>query len=114
MGTSRRPALRFVSPLALLVAGLGVVSLACYKPSIVDGKLKCNPDAGAAHACPDGFKCETSTQLCKMHPNNDAAPDLPMDGPVDLPEVKAETMCFPSNPTCTPATTGLCDPACQT
>jgi len=116
MATSRRAALRFVSPLALMIASLGAVSFACYKPSIADGKLRCNPDAGAAHACPEGFKCEVSTQLCKMHPNNDASPEVMTDagdggGVVDA--IDAEVSCFQPDPTCTPSTAGLCDPACQ-
>ena len=100
----------------MFAAALGALSFACYKPSIVDGKLRCNVDAGV-HACPEGFQCETSSGLCKMHPNNDAAPDMPTDGGEvgDGADGKdADAVCFQTTPTCASTPTGICDPACQT
>jgi hypothetical protein len=101
--------------LASVVAALG----GCYKPNVVDGKLRCNLDAGAGKAqCPEGFKCELSSMTCKKHPNDGGvdmvidAPgiDAPGDAPVDTP-----TVCFMPKANCTATPdAGLCDPFCQT
>jgi hypothetical protein len=112
-----RSQLQFAGPilLALIVAS----SLGCYRPNVVDGKLKCNFDAGVGKAsCPEGFKCELSSMTCKRHPNNDGGLDLKidasdMDAPVDGPtDGGMDVDCFTPRANCT-ADAGLCDPYCQ-
>jgi hypothetical protein len=95
----------------LLVMLLGALPLACYKPNILDGGLKC-ADAGAK-ACPEGFRCDRGT--CWRNPDGggesrpDAVADVAdaRDGS-DTPDVA----CFEALPNCTPGS-GLCDPVCQ-
>ena len=53
MASRRRSIPGLLSP--LLVVLVCTLQLACYKPNILDGGLKC-ADAGAK-ACPDGFTC---------------------------------------------------------
>jgi len=110
MGTSRRSASHLVSSLALLL--VGAVPLACFKPAIVDGGLKCNVDAGAK-ACPEGFKCD-SDGLCKRHPDGGMDKVTSEVMPEVMPEAMPETMCLQPVAGCTPTSTGMCDPVCQT
>jgi hypothetical protein len=105
--------------LALCIAA-GSISLggaACYRPNIKDGGLKCNLDAGAAHACPEGFTCDLNLLQCWKGPHGDGGPS---DVPVDMPdghEAGPEVVpppCFDARPNCDPSDAGLCDPLCQT
>jgi hypothetical protein len=108
--------MRFVAPLALLL--VGAAPLACYRPAIVDGKLKCNVDAGVGHACPEGFKCDLATQLCWKHPDAggvDMGGDTDGSGDADGPttDVDSGPICIVQpDPNCAPGA-GTCDPACQ-
>ena len=101
----------------LLVALIGVAQSGCYKPKIKDGGFRCNLDAGVGKACPEGFKCDTSTMQCWRMPR-DGGPDTDgsferTDSEVgDVPDVKP-TICFDARPDCTPRP-GLCDPFCRT
>src|SRR5262245_10707314 len=115
----RRSISYFLGPLAVLIAV--TQQLACYKPNIVDGGLRCKADAGT-RSCPEGFKCDTATQLCWKHLDGgiDRKPDGPTnvdgrDGP-DLPDgpagSDADAPCFEAKPGCTPDN-GACDPYCQ-
>lgn len=111
MEPSRRSVVRFVPPLALLLAC--AVPLACFKPAVVDGGFKCNTAAGAKR-CPDGFTCDTDG-FCKRHPT-DGGRDMITDGPNDgdaPTDLMPETMCIQPVAGCTSGP-GMCDPACQT
>ena len=93
-----------------MVILLGGPQLACYKPNILDGGLRC-ADAGAK-ACPEGFKCDRG--LCWR-------PDGSADRPDAVPDVvdardasdAYDGPCFEALPGCTPGA-GMCDPVCQT
>jgi len=114
MRTWRRSALRFVPPLALLLAA--AAPLACFKPAVVDGGLKCNMTAGAKR-CPDGFTCDSGDGFCKRHPSDGGVDKMPVSDASDAPEVGDVPSdqgqdCFQPVAGCTPGT-GMCDPACQ-
>jgi hypothetical protein len=80
----------------------------CYRPSIVDGKLECGP----ANACPDGFSCVSGHcwQGGIVSPPDGGSEDTGL--PVDMSET--EVACVGAVPGCTPSSTGVCDPVCQT
>jgi hypothetical protein len=110
-----------------LVAGI-VGSLACYSPKISPGGFKCNIGILPPHDCPDGFVCNTSTNLCVHGPIVDAAADQPTvetNPPIDAPpaekpaaeaghDAPTEAACFKPPTTCTAAAGLTCDPVCQT
>lgn len=111
MASRRRSIPGLLSPLLLML--LGAVQLACYKPNILDGGLKC-ADAGAK-ACPEGFTCK----LGFCYRPDAGAESRPPDAPVDMVDARDASdaydgPCFEALPAsaCTPAP-GLCDPACQ-
>src|SRR5262245_32935112 len=117
MGTSRRSAMHLVSPVALLLAG---AALACYRPNIAAMPgLRCNMAAGGKD-CPDGFKCEVASQICKRNPS-DAGPSDVRDANMDADGRDAMDadgagdadgpVCF-DKPGCQPGP-GMCDPACR-
>jgi len=116
MGTSRRSALRFLPPFALLLAG--AVPLACFKPAIVDGGLKCNMTAGAK-ACPDGYVCDHADGRCTRHPT-DAGKDVSGDVLTDVPASEVGDLLSEDGPACfqpvagCTSGAGTCDPTCQT
>jgi hypothetical protein len=107
--------LRFGAPFAFAIL-VSLAQLACYRPKIKDGGLKCNLDAGIGKACPEGFKCDPVTLLCWR--NLDGGVDRPAsevgDGPVDVPAEKPSEVCFDARPNCTPTDAAACDPFCQT
>jgi hypothetical protein len=102
-------------------AGLGLSALwlvACYRPNIQDGGFRCNLDAGASHACPEGYSCDTRTvpPLCYNGPHDGGVQDVPAEmGPEVQPEagMEAPTSCFDARPACDPSDAGTCDPYCQ-
>jgi hypothetical protein len=96
----------------LLVMLLGAIELACYKPNILDGGLKC-ADAGAK-ACPEGFTCKSG--LCYRP---DGGPESrPPDAAVDMVDARDGSdgpdgpPCFEALPNCI-SEPGTCDPVCQ-
>jgi len=113
-----RWALRIGQPLALAILA-GGVSLACYKPNIKDGGLRCNLDAGIGKSCPEGFRCDTSRAPPTCWRNPDGGVDRPFDagdGRVDMQmmETKPETaVCFDARLNCSATDAGVCDPFCQ-
>jgi hypothetical protein len=104
------------STLALLFAG--AAPLACFKPTIVDGGLRCKADAGA-RSCPEGFQCDPVLQTCwrSLDGGRDGHADRSdgMDAAVDTPDGDAADgpICFESKVGCAPQS-GVCDPICQT
>jgi hypothetical protein len=79
----------------------------CYKPSVVDGKLEC----GAASACPDDFSCVSGHcwrggMVSPDGGSEDTGLPVDMSGP--------DLVCGGPVPECTPSSTGVCDPVCQT
>ena len=95
----------------LLVMLLGALPLACYKPNILDGGLKC-ADAGAK-ACPEGFRCDRGT--CWRNPDGggDSRPDVV----ADVADARdggdaSDGPCFEALPNCIPGPE-MCDPVCR-
>jgi hypothetical protein len=104
--------------LAIGIAAGGTVlgGAACYRPNVKNGGLRCNLDAGAAHACPEGFTCDMSLLTCWKGPHDGGVTDVPVDMPAkpdmgpDVPTIP----CFDAMPNCDPSDAGICDPFCQT
>jgi hypothetical protein len=104
--------------LALGIAAVGIVlgGGACYRPNIKDGGLRCNLDAGASHACPEGFACDMTLLTCWRGPHGGDGGDVPVDmspdtdGRPDVPTIP----CFDAMPACDPSDASICDPFCQT
>lgn len=92
--------------------------MACYRPHILDGGLKCAPVT--VKRCPDGLQCDPASNTCRTSvadsapidqvPDPADARDLPVDPTVD----RSEAMCLAPRPDCvaqTPA--AVCDPYCR-
>jgi hypothetical protein len=102
--------------LMLLVVSGGVIG--CYKPNIGD-RLMC-ADSGT-HACPEGFTCDRSTNLCKRNPINDGGPGG-MGGVGGIGGAGGRGggsgdgggPCLDAGrpPSCAPSDAGVCDPFC--
>jgi hypothetical protein len=112
---TRARAIGWVASLALLAGAAG----GCYRPTIVEGGLKCNLDAGGA-PCPEGFSCDMtfSPPRCFKGPH-DGGPNG--DGPVmtdavevpPSPDADSGLPCLDARPACDPSDAGVCDPYCQ-
>jgi hypothetical protein len=105
----------FASPLVWLLACAAPV--ACYKPNILDGGLRCAPDAGT-RTCPEGFKCDPASQTCRKNVDGGRDGDAPgadVNDAMDATEgdVRDGPICFESKVGCAPQG-GRCDPFCQT
>jgi hypothetical protein len=98
-------------PLAALLAV--ATQVACFKPNIKDGGLKCNLDAGVAKACPEGFKCD-SMQNCVRNLDGgvDRADGSDATDATDASDTRPDG-CFNPKPACVPSSGGLCDTFCQ-
>ena len=105
----------WLTTLAIWVAAAGatVPGLACYKPNIKSGTLKCNFDAGPNHMCPEGFKCDTLVTGTCVTTLPDAGP--PPTDAVDASDAEdvQPTNCFDARPACVPSD-AACDPFCIT
>jgi hypothetical protein len=114
--TSRRRSLPgLLSPLLVLLLGallLGALQLACYKPNILDGGLKC-ADAGAK-ACPEGFRCDRGLCWKNADGGGESRPDAVADvvDARDASDASDGPPCFEASPACTPGP-GFCDPVCR-
>jgi hypothetical protein len=108
--------------LASLVVVLGVAG--CYNPTI-NGAFKCNQDYVPPDDCPAGYHCGAGN-LCVKGPMVDSGVDkpivkppvdAPMEMPVDMPappiDMGMEVACLMPVSGCTPDTTKMCDPVCQ-
>jgi hypothetical protein len=75
----------FAVTAAALVGLAALTSAGCFKPKVKDGGLSCNlklmPD------CPEGFKCDDLTNLCRVNSWFDTKPDAAIE---DAPDVKLE------------------------
>lgn len=94
---------------AFAILAVASTMAACYRPSVIDGKLQCGP----ANACPDGYGCVNSH--CWQGGVANPAPDGGSDDlsqTVDMSE--PEVSCLQAVPGCIPSSTGVCDPVCQT
>jgi hypothetical protein len=103
----------------VLVLVPALAAPACFKPNVQDGGFKC---ATGATPCPDGFKCEVSTNLCKRNPSDGGAGKGGkgggaggMGGVAGGGEggTGGQTPCFDAMPNCEPSDAGICDPYCQ-
>jgi hypothetical protein len=117
------PSLRGLVPTALALGiaagGIAAGGAGCYRPNIKDGGLRCNLDAGAAHACPEGFTCDMTTVQCWKGKHEGGVVDVPVDVPVEMPAPMdggpdGPPPCFDARPNCDPSDAALCDPFCQT
>jgi hypothetical protein len=97
-----------------------VAAAGCYSPSIVSGGLLC---AAGSNPCPDGFAC-VGTRCVRPDAAvadlvQDRQTDTPPrpDSPVEKPQSDGPgdgSVCVPPVKDCTPQTTSVCDPVCQT
>jgi hypothetical protein len=102
--------------LCVAAASMTLSGAACYSPNIKDGGFKCNLDAGANNACPEGFTCDLAVLECWKGKHDGGTRDVPVDMP-QVAEVGPEVPpppCFDARPSCDPSDAGVCDPLCQT
>jgi len=98
--------------LALLVALCG-----CFNPKIADGGFSC----AATGQCPEGFRCEQDTGLCKHHPSaivggegGAAGGGEDVGGAGGSGGAGGGAPCFEPRQSCEPSENGVCDPYCRT
>jgi hypothetical protein len=104
---------RLAAVLGMAAAGLG---LGCYSPNIKNGGLTCAADG----ACPSGFSCVAGSNVC-VRPDagldlvapRDAARETSSDRPA-IGDGATEMVCVQPVAGCTPQSTTMCDPVCQT
>ncbi|HEV3032122.1 MAG TPA: hypothetical protein VG319_10805, partial [Polyangia bacterium] len=114
---------------AVLAASLAAAAMlggaGCYNPSIATGSFKCNTGYKAGSGdCPDGFHC--SDGFCikgtptLVEPQPDVAPEAQPDVAAETkPDVTPDLLSEPAPCNlpvtgCAPASSGKCDPVCQT
>jgi hypothetical protein len=116
----------FAVTAAALVGLAALTSAGCFKPKVKDGGFSCN--SGLTPDCPDGFKCDEVTQLCRVssYTSPDAsiehAPDVKLEvAPDRAPDMSIEVApdvpvaCLMPVAGCTPDPANVkCDPQCQT
>jgi hypothetical protein len=107
----------------ILRTGVGLfalAALACYRPTVSDGTLHCNPNPSNGRTCPEGFNCETDGLCWKA--GHDAGSDVPAEHSDGADGMEADAgadadagpACFDPLPGCSSSDAGACDPFCRT
>jgi hypothetical protein len=118
---------RFAGALAVAALAVFAAGGGCYNPNISTGGFKCSSEF--VKECPDGFSCVGGRCWKGGIVIDSGVPDIKPEAPVDTPpaEKPAATDAVDATPDkveaactikpvagCTPATSGKCDPVCQT